>query len=114
MAAELGVDLLFVTDCQETPQPAGRTPTFDVKPGAVRGLIVGAGGYGLSPIPRFDDHSRKHGFYAETDVQQENRFGPPPEDAETREGYNPRNAPFGAAAAHGSPIRLPVPRLRSA
>ena len=103
MAADMGVDLLFVTDGQETPPlPAGRTPAFDAKPGAVRGLIVGAGGYGLSPIPKYDDRGRERGFYAETDVQQENRFGPPPEDAETREGYEPRNAPFGATAAHGT------------
>jgi mxaL protein len=103
MAADLGIDLLFISDGQETPPlPAGGRPAFDAKPGAVRGLIVGVGGYGLSPIPRFDDRGRERGFYAETDVQQENRFGPPPEDAETREGYNPRNAPFGAAAAHGS------------
>ena len=103
MAADLGVDLMFITDGQETPpQPAGRAPTFDAKPGAVRGLIVGAGGYGLSPIPKFDDRGRERGFYAEADVQQENRFGPPPEDAGTREGYEPRNAPFGAAAAHGT------------
>lgn len=103
LAADLGVDLMFVTDGQETPPlPAGRTPTFDAKPGAVRGLIVGAGGYGLSPIPKYDDRGREQGFYGEADVQQENRFGPPPADAEAREGYNPRNAPFGAAAAHGT------------
>ena len=103
MAADLGVDLMFITDGQEAPPlPAGRRPAFDAKPGAVRGLIVGAGGYGLSPIPRYDDRGREHGFYGETDVQQENRFGPPPADAEAREGYNPRNAPFGAAAAHGT------------
>ncbi|MDP4021377.1 VWA domain-containing protein [Methylobacterium sp. NEAU 140] len=102
MAAGLGVDLLFITDGQETPPlPAGRTPGFDAKPG-VRGLIVGAGGYSLAPIPKFDDRGRERGFYAETDVQQENRFGPPPADAEAREGYNPRNAPFGAAAANGT------------
>ena len=103
MAAGLGTDLLFVTDGQETPPlPAGQVPPFEGRPGAVRGLIVGAGAYGLSPIPKFDDRGRESGFYAETDVQQENRFGPPPADAESRAGYNPRNAPFGAAAAQGS------------
>ena len=102
MAAGLGTDLLFVTDGQETPPlPANGIPPFEGKPGAVRGLIVGAGGHALAPIPKFNDRGRETGFYAETDVQQENRFGPPPADAESREGYNPRNAPFGGAAARG-------------
>lgn len=103
MAKELDADLVFITDGQETPPlPSTGGPAFDGKPGDVRGLIVGAGGYGLSPIPRFDDRGRQAGFLGESDVQQENRSGPPPADAEEREGYNPRNAPFGAAAAHGS------------
>jgi mxaL protein len=103
MAGEIGSDLLFITDGQEAPPlPGGRTPPFEGEPGAVRGLIVGAGGYGLSPIPKFNDRGRETGFLAETEVQQENRFGPPPADAEAREGYNPRNAPFGAQAARGS------------
>lgn len=103
MAAGLGTDLVFVTDGQESPPlPGGEPPVFEGTPGAVRGLIVGAGGYALSPIPRYDDRGRERGFYGEADVPQENRFGPPPADAETREGYNPRNAPFGSAAAQGT------------
>ncbi|MFF8800979.1 MULTISPECIES: vWA domain-containing protein [unclassified Methylobacterium] len=102
MAGDLDADLLFLSDGQETPPlPANGLPPFEGKPGAVRGLIVGAGGYALSPIPKYNDRGRETGFYAETDVQQENRFGPPPADAEAREGYNPRNAPFGGAAAKG-------------
>ncbi|CAX26750.1 MxaL protein precursor [Methylorubrum extorquens DM4] len=102
MAGELDTDLLFITDGQETPPlPANGIPPFEGKAGAVRGLIVGAGGYALAPIPKFNDRGRETGFYTETDVQQENRFGPPPADAESREGYNPRNAPFGGAAARG-------------
>lgn len=102
MAGDLDADLLFITDGQETPPlPPNGLPPFEGKAGAVRGLIVGAGGYGLSPIPKFNDRGRETGFYAETDVQQENRFGPPPADAESREGYNPRNAPFGGSAARG-------------
>ncbi|GAB6843610.1 mxaL protein [Methylorubrum rhodinum] len=103
MASELDTDLLFLTDGQETPPlPSTGLPPFDGKPGAVRGLIVGAGSHALSPIPKYNDRGREAGFYGETDVQQENRFGPPPEDAESREGYNPRNAPFGASAAKGT------------
>jgi mxaL protein len=103
MAGELDTDLLFITDGQETPPlPSTGLPPFDGRPGAVRGLVVGAGGYGLSPIPKYNDRGREAGFFGETDVSQENRFGPPPADAESREGYNPRNAPFGASAAKGT------------
>jgi len=103
MARSLDTDLLFLTDGQEAPPlPSSGGPAFEGKPGAVRGLIVGVGGYALSPIPRYNDRGREIGFYGAGDVQQENRFGPPPADAETREGYNPRNAPFGGAAATGS------------
>lgn len=103
LAAELGTDLVFITDGQEAPPlPSSGGPRFDGRPGAVRGLIVGAGASGLSPIPRYNDRGRETGFYGPGDVQQENRFGPPPADAESRDGYNPRNAPFGAAAATGT------------
>ncbi|WP_233384144.1 vWA domain-containing protein [Methylobacterium sp. C25] len=103
MAAGLGTDLIFISDGHEAPPPPSTGGAgFEGKPGAVRGLIVGAGGYGLSQIPKFDDRGRETGFYGETDVQQENRFGPPPADAESRPGYEPRNAPFGATAAHGT------------
>ncbi|KQO70387.1 hypothetical protein ASF22_16385 [Methylobacterium sp. Leaf87] len=103
MAASLDTDLLFVTDGQEAPPlPSTGGPRFEGKPGAVRGLIVGAGAYALSPIPRYNDRGREIGFYGSGDVQQENRFGPPPADAESREGYNPRNAPFGGVAATGN------------
>lgn len=103
MAASLNADLLFLSDGQEAPPlPSQGGPAFDGKADAVHGLIVGAGGYALSQIPKFDDRGRETGFYGETDVQQENRFGPPPADAESREGYEPRNAPFGATAARGS------------
>jgi mxaL protein len=103
MAASLDTDLIFLTDGQEAPPlPSAGGPAFEGKPGSVRGLIVGAGAYALSPIPRYNDRGREIGFYGAGDVQQENRFGPPPADAESREGYNPRNAPFGGAAATGA------------
>jgi mxaL protein len=119
LASELGTDLVFITDGQEAPPlPSSGGPAFDGKPGAVRGLIVGAGAPGLSPIPRYNDRGRETGFYGAGDVQQENRFGPPPADAESRDGYNPRNAPFGAAAATGtehlSSVREPYLRKLSA
>jgi mxaL protein len=102
IARDLKSDLLFFTDGQEAPPlPARGAPTFEGRAGEVRGLIVGVGGYELSPIPKFDDRGREVGFLGLDDVPHESRFGLPPEGAERREGYNARNAPFGAAAAIG-------------
>lgn len=96
LAAELHTDLVFMTDGQEAPPlPWNGAPSFDGKPGTVKGLIVGVGGYALSPIPKYDDNGRQVGFYGPDDVLQESRFGLPPPGAEKRPGYNPRNAPFG-------------------
>ncbi len=82
-----------------TALPSSTLPAFDGKPGEVAGLLVGVGGLDPIPIPKFDDDGREVGFYAETDVPQENRSGPPPADAPSRAGWNPRNAPWGAAEA---------------
>jgi mxaL protein len=102
MARDLDADLIFFTDGQEAPPlPAFGAPVFEGQRGAVRGLIVGAGGYELSPIPKFDDKGREIGFVGVDEIPHENRFGLPPDGAELREGYNARNAPFGAAAAVG-------------
>lgn len=102
MARELKGDLLFFTDGQEAPPlPAHGAPIFEGRAGEVRGLLVGVGGYELSPIPKFDDRGHEIGFLGVDDVPHESRFGLPPEGAEQREGYNARNAPFGAAATVG-------------
>ncbi|GLI95626.1 vWA domain-containing protein [Methylocystis echinoides] len=102
LARELKTDLLFFTDGHEAPPlPASGAPTFAGRPGDVRGLIVGTGGYELSPIPKFDDRGREIGFVGIDEVPHESRFGLPPAGAEQRDGYNARNAPFGAVAAVG-------------
>ena len=102
MARELKTDLLFFTDGQEAPPlPASGGPVFEAKPGETRGLIVGTGGYDLSPIPKFDDRGRETGFVTVDEVPHESRFGLPPSGADEREGFNARNAPFGATAAVG-------------
>jgi mxaL protein len=102
MARELKSDLLFFTDGHEAPPlPANGGPIFEGRPGEVRGLIVGVGGHELSPIPKYDDRGREVGFVGADEVPHESRFGLPPKGAEQREGYNARNAPFGAEAAIG-------------
>ncbi len=102
IASILKSDLVFLTDGHEAPPlPFTGVPDFDGKPGAVNGLIVGVGGSEKTPIPKYDDEGRQIGVYGEGDVPQDNRIGAAPPDAETREGYNPRNAPFGALPATG-------------
>jgi len=102
-ARALKTDLVFFTDGQEAPPlPASGGPAFEGQPGVVRGLVVGVGGYELSPIPKFDDRGREIGFFGQDDVPHESRFGLPPKGAEQRDGFNARNAPFGADVAVGS------------
>ena len=102
LAGPLDADLLFFTDGQEAPPlPASGPPAFSGAPGKVRGLIVGVGGGTPAPIPKFDRDGREIGFYAMTDVPQENRHGLPPTGSEQREGWHPRNAPWGAEEATG-------------
>jgi mxaL protein len=115
MAKELRADLVFLTDGQEAPPlPASGGPVFEGRPGEIGGLIVGVGGYRLSPIPKFNDDGREIGFYGVDDVPHENRHGLPPAGAEQREGYDARNAPFGATMAAGvehlSSVREPYLR----
>lgn len=103
MAGKVGADLVFMTDGHEAPPLAGgELPAFDGEPGKVAGILVGVGAAEPAPIPKFDRDGREIGFYGERDVPQENRNGPPPADAPSRAGYNPRNAPWGGEAATGT------------
>ena len=103
LAESLGADLLFLTDGQEAPPlPEGWEDGFEAGDGRTRGLIAGVGGHVPSPIPKFDPTGREVGFYNADDVPHESRVGAPPKGAESREGWHPRNAPYGASATQGS------------
>jgi len=102
IAESVKSDLIFLTDGHEAPPlPSSGAPEFEGQKGEVLGLVVGVGGRDKSPIPKYDDEGREIGVYDATDVPHDNRIGPPPADAATREGYNARNAPFGALPAVG-------------
>jgi mxaL protein len=102
LAGDLDADLIFISDGQEAPPlPWVGRPRFEGKTGLVKGLIVGAGGYDPSPIPKFDEFGRETGFWRPRDVPNENVNAPPPPGADEREGFNPRNAPFGGTAVSG-------------
>lgn len=81
---------------------ASEPPRFRGEPGAINGLIVGVGGHALTPIPKYNDEGEQVGFLGPDDVQQATRFGVPPTDMSDRAGYQPRNAPWGAAAPTGN------------
>ena len=103
IADSLNADLIFLTDGHEAPPLAGGAlPPFEGEPGKVAGLLVGVGAAEPSPIPKYNEDGRETGFYAEQDVPQENRNGPPPADGPSRAGWNPRNAPWGGEAATGT------------
>lgn len=103
IAEGLGADLLFLTDGHEAPPPPENwEESFEAGEGRVKGLIAGVGGYTPAPIPKFDPTGREVGFYNVDDVPHESRVGGPPKNAEAREGWHPRNAPYGAAARQGS------------
>lgn len=103
LAESLGSDLVFLTDGQEAPPlPEGWEDRFEPGNGKAKGLIAGVGGFVPSPIPKFDPTGREVGFYNADDVPHESRIGAPPKGAEQREGWHPRNAPFGANAPAGN------------
>lgn len=101
-AADLHAGLVFVTDGQEAPPLpyAGPDALRGTSPG---GVILGIGGDTPAPIPKFDDLGREVGFDEAGDVQHAPaRIGPPPADAESRPGYNPRNNPYGESDLTGN------------
>lgn len=101
-AADLHAGLVFVTDGQEAPPLpySGPDALRGTSPG---GVILGVGGDTPAPIPKFDDLGREVGFYEAGDVQNAPaRIGPPPADAESRPGYNPRNNPYGESDLTGN------------
>lgn len=95
-AGDLDADLLFFTDGHEAPPLHwSGMPAFEGEPGKVKGLIVGVGGNTLVPLAKYDNDGREIGVFDENEVPQENRYGPPPPDAESRPGYHPKWAPYG-------------------
>jgi mxaL protein len=66
--------IVFITDGQEAPPVVGPgLPMFDdLKRGAIRGWIIGAGGYTPRRIPKTDDDDRPSGFWHADEVMQPN------------------------------------------
>ncbi len=73
-ARELGESshVLFLTDGQEAPPlRAGARPNFDdIKPGEIRGWLIGVGGYTPQPIPRTDREGNRLGYWRADEVVQ--------------------------------------------
>jgi mxaL protein len=75
--------LIFITDGQEAPpiHPEHR-PAIDVKPGDVRGMLVGAGGLVPQAIPKYDPAGNLLGFWGPDDVMQTDRYSEAPNESE--------------------------------
>lgn len=80
-----GTNVVFVTDGQEAPplRPAVQPIFDDVKPGEVRGWLIGAGGDTPRPIPKTDRNGNSLGYWSARDVIQ--RLGEP---ADAKSGPN--------------------------
>lgn len=67
--------LIFISDGQEAPpvHPDHR-PALEVKPGEVRGMLVGAGGLTPAAIPKYDPAGNLLGFWGADDVMQTDRY----------------------------------------
>jgi mxaL protein len=63
-----------VTDGQEAPplRPEARPDFPDIKPGQIRGWLIGAGGYSARMIPRTDREGNVTGYWRAQDVVQRN------------------------------------------
>ncbi len=103
LADAFEADAVFFSDGHEAPPlPLGASlPGLGERERPPSGVIVGVGNPQPSPIPRFDDDGRESGVWRADEVIQENRVGLPPPEVQQRDGYEPRNAPWGSAAAVG-------------
>ncbi|HEY1290585.1 MAG TPA: MxaL protein [Burkholderiales bacterium] len=65
-------NVIFLSDGHEAPPlGTGVHPVFDdVKPGDVRGWLIGVGGYAPQPIPRTDDQGKVIGTWRAEEVMQ--------------------------------------------
>jgi mxaL protein len=81
VAVEPRPSLVFLTDGHEAPPISlNHRPRIDVKPGEVRGILIGVGGAELSPIPKFDPDGNALGYWqagevAQLDVYRQGRSG---------------------------------------
>ncbi|MEN9597456.1 MAG: hypothetical protein RL236_1890 [Pseudomonadota bacterium] len=95
--------LVFMTDGQEAPPINPRyAPDLVALKDKMKGMIVGVGGLQAVPIPKFNEHGEKIGFYTADDVPHRSTFGESNLNPETIEGFDARNAPFGKNTVIGS------------
>jgi mxaL protein len=66
--------VIFMTDGQEAPplRPSARPSFDDVKPGQIKGWLIGVGGLSARPIPRTDREGNVLGYWRAEDVIQRN------------------------------------------
>ena len=71
LAVEPRPTLVFLTDGHEAPPISlSHRPRIDVKPGEVRGILIGVGANELSLIPKFDPDGNALGYWQADEVAQ--------------------------------------------
>ena len=71
VAVEPRPSLVFLTDGHEAPPISlNHRPRIDVKPGEVKGILIGVGGNELSRIPKFDPDGNALGYWQADEVAQ--------------------------------------------
>jgi mxaL protein len=99
VAQKLGSDLVFITDGHEAPPAPMKGRRTAPSSDTTAGLILGAGGSELVPIPKFDDLGNLDGFYSLQDIAAGARVSIVPPGASKSGNYHPRNNPVGNLAA---------------
>ena len=99
IAQDLDSDLVFMTDGQEAPPVplSGRRSPGD--PEGTAGIILGAGGHELVPIPKYDDRGNPDGFYSLSDIASGALVSIVPPGADRAGTHHPRNNPIGNLAS---------------
>ena len=89
-----GAQVVFLTDGQEAPplRPNVRPVFEDVKPGTVRGWLIGVGGDTPRPIPKTDRNGEAAGYWRAEDVVQ--RIGEAVQSGAGREHLSSLREPY--------------------
>lgn len=103
--------IVFLTDGHEAPPISFRNrPRIDVKPGEVRGILIGVGNDELTPIPKVDPEGNALGYWqanevAQVDIYSQGRSGSVSGEAMVDTEQSGANAKKRSATEHLSSVK---------